>query len=220
MRLIVWVYLQLRHNPLVTLFAGGLIVWAVEQFAQASLNSRGWSGFSVLLLAIVAALLIFQATSQLIYRLLPRNPAVIGPAPAPHRGMILLLGRSDSTQAAVEAHPDLEHLWLIVTAQSNDEMEKLRYQLPGRVVTSREWIHHPYDQRECANAVERAVSHAATQQMQVDELICDLTGGTVAMSIGAYQACQRLGLATQMVTARYDKERKHPVPGPIIALSQ
>lgn len=219
MRPIIWTYLQLRYNPLVTLFVGGLAVWGVEQIAADFLRSRGWSGLAVLLVAIVTALLLFQAASQLLYRLLPRNRPATGPAPTPCRGMILLLGRAETTQAAVEAHPGLEHLWLVVTDQSNEEMEKLRYRLSGRIVTSREWIHRPYDQAECANAVERAVSHAATQQMDMDDLICDLTGGTVAMSIGAFQACQRLGIATQMVTARYDKERKRPIIGPVIALS-
>lgn len=220
MRLLVWVYLQLRYNPLVALFVGGLAVWAVEKIAEDFLRSRGWSGLAVLMAAIVAVLLLFEGLSQLLYRLLPRNPSVLGPSPTPRRGMVLLLSRVDTALAAVTAHPDLEHLWLIVTAQSNDEMAKLGFRLSGRIVTLREWIHNPYDQNECANAVERAVSHAATQDLSVDELICDLTGGTVAMSIGAFQACQRLGLDAQMVTARYDRERKHPVPGPVIALSQ
>ncbi|MFZ1753945.1 MAG: hypothetical protein WAU10_09385 [Caldilineaceae bacterium] len=219
MRLIVWIYLQLRYNPLVALFVGGLAVWAVEKIAEDFLRNRGWSGLAVLLIAIVMTLLFFQAGSQLFYHLIPRNQPASGPAPTPRRGMILLLGRAETAQAAAEAHPDLEHLWLIVTAQSNDEMEKLRYRLSGRIVTLREWIHNPYDQTECANAVDRSVSHAATQGITGEDLICDLTGGTVAMTIGAFQACQRLALDTQMVTAGYDKERKHPVPGPVIALT-
>lgn len=218
MRFITWIYLQLRHNTLVTFFIGGLIIWGVEQFASDFVRSRGWTGFALFVVAIALALLVFQAGRDLLYRLLPRDRPPAGPSPSPHRGMILLLGRADAALFALDHHPNLDYLWMVVTARSRDEVEAMSPRLPGRVVTSREWIHNAYDQGECANAVERAVSHARTLGLTADDLICDLTGGTTAMTVGAFQACQQAGIAAQMVTARYDKERKHPVPDAVIAL--
>ncbi len=218
MRPITWTYLQLRYNTLVSFVIGGLIIWGVEQFANDFLRSRGWVGFGIFVGSIALALLVFAAGRDLLYRLVPRDKPVSGPPPTPHRGMILLLGRADVALFAIHHHPNLEYVWLVVTTRSQGEVETMQHRMPGRLVASREWVHNAYDQNECTNAIERAISHARNLGLEMDDLICDLTGGTTTMTLGAFQACQQTHLAAQMVTARYDRELKRPVPEAVIAL--
>ncbi|RIK39201.1 MAG: hypothetical protein DCC55_18805 [Chloroflexi bacterium] len=42
--------------------------------------------------------------------------------------------------------------------------------------------------------------------VSLGELICDITGGTTAMTVGAFATCIRSGVAVQMMPGVFDKQ--------------
>ena len=215
-------YFNLRYNGLLVLIIGGLVQWVVGFGAQEYLRWLGWVGAILwggsVTLTIVAVVILYQISLGLIKRIwsLPVNTQT--PSPSPRRGMIMLLGRTEYALAALQPHPRLEHLWLVVTDVTNPRVVELGIKLSGRIVTLREWVNDVYRPSDCADAVQKAVSEAKAMGFPIEELICDVTGGTTVMTVGAFQRCIELGVDIQMVTARYTKEGDSPVPDKVISV--
>lgn len=215
-------YFNLRHNGLLVLIAGGLVQWAVGFGAEEYLKGQGWIGPFLwggsVIIALVVGILLYQVILALTRRIWSRPVTTITPTPSPRRGMIMLLGRTEYAVVALQPHPNLEQLWYVVTDVTNPRIIELASQMSGRIVTLREWVNDVYRPTDCAQAIEKAYSEAQAMGFNEQELICDVTGGTTAMTVGAFQICQSLGIDIQMVTARYTEEGDHPVPDKVIAV--
>ncbi len=211
-------YILIRYNPLLTFFLGVVLAWALEETAQQFIDTRGLFGLFLAVAGAVALILLIQAIISAIRHLRAEPRPSMGEPPGTRRGLILLYSNADTARKAIDHHRSrLDYIWFIVTEQSSSRLEALFPHL-STFVTAREWVHDPFQPRETQNAVERATSHAANFGLKSDNLICDITGGTTAMTVGALQACQSTGIALQMVTARYDPELKGPVPLDLIRI--
>jgi hypothetical protein len=116
-------------------------------------------------------------------------------------------------------HTALEFVWFIVSLRTQG--------MPGRLWQETAALNHddqlvldPWRPAETANAVQRAISHAMTLGMRMDDVICDITGGTTAMTYGAVLACQQAGVALEMVPAEYDTTLGALAPLGVILLEE
>lgn len=197
---------QLRYNALLTFTLGAIVGGAVEYYVGNLIDRYSfWAPLSLLLL-IVAAALAYRGLSALLRTLRPPPAILMGERPRPAHGLILLLGggsRVTAAQAYAFHRPTLQRVWFVVTDLTQpiaDELARQWAPLP----THRQAVENPFRPAETANAVERAVSHARALGLATPALVCDITGGTTAMTVGALQACLRHQLAMEMTPGRYD----------------
>ncbi|MEZ4683700.1 MAG: hypothetical protein R2932_56770 [Caldilineaceae bacterium] len=213
------VYLQLRYDALLVFVIVNVITWFfTQQLGDYWDAKRYWS----LLWAIVmpmAIVLLLRTVIWLARRLRNKPAAAVGQSPRVTRGLIVLYGRQEVVQMAIHHHRDrLEFVWFILTEQTNAEFEKLPAHWWGRAIGTPELVHDHYLPTETENAVERALSHAAVLGIDSQELTCDVTGGTKAMTVGAFTAALLHDLPLQMTPARHDQERRATAPLPPIAI--
>lgn len=201
---------RLRRNPVITLVIGALLGWALENFFTWLFAQRGVPGILVLLAALLAAILLFQSARWLWQRLLPSPKILVGVPPRPHRGLILLFSNEVTFAKAVAHHYEhLAHLWLIVTPEAAEKARAAASALTG-VTVYEQPVRTAWNPDDTALAVRRAFEHATDLGLRHDDLICDVTGGTKPMTIGATVACMAQDLKVQMVAAKYDEDLKHP----------
>jgi len=207
------IYLQIRYNPLLSFVIGGLSAWALDQVAGQFFTRAGVFGIVAALVSVILTVLLYQVVLWAIRRLLPAPTPRVGVAPAPHRGLILLFGRTETALKAIEPHRNrLDFIWWVVTDKTAEELRLMRNHWWGSATATPELVHDEFSPGETENAVARAISHAAVLGLKPADLICDITGGTKAMTVGAFAAGLQQSVALQIVPARYDKERKSPVP--------
>jgi len=125
---------------------------------------------------------------------------------------------------AVEHHRyHLRYLCLIVT---DEAMATARTWVQtgkddGRfaeVQVREEQIIGAWDPDEVLLAIGRAIRQGEDLGLTKADLICDVTGGTKAMTTGAIMACLAEGLLVQMVPAKYDEQLNVLRPGEVIQL--
>lgn len=202
-------YLQLRYNALLVFIVLGIASWGLEQIASDLWLTRG--GWGLLWAAVIplGLVLLFRLTVWAWGWLFGKPAPPMGKTPTPRRAMIILYGREAVVKIALQAHrASLDLVWFIVTAETQAEYAQLPNHWWGKAVGTLELVHDHYLPDETRNAVERAISHAAVHGIAPADLICDLTGGTKAMTIGAFAACMEYGVAVQMTPALYDQARK------------
>jgi hypothetical protein len=134
----------------------------------------------------------------------------MGRRPDPARGLILVLGGGsrDTAPKACEVHQrTLERIWLVVTDRTVAVAGDLERQWAG-MRCHRQAVENHFNPAESAGAVRRAVDHARTLGLPAEALICDVTGGTTAMTVGAMRGCLAEGVRMQMVPGGYDEVLK------------
>lgn len=217
------IYLELSHNSLLTFVLVSLGAWLVERVANFVLDNLGlptaqrvieryWNpqsavGLLIGIVATVLAVLLYRALIWL-FRRIGYQRREIGPQPPVRRGLIVLYGREVTARRAILHHRQrLEFIWFILTKQTKEEFDRLPAHWWGRAIAVQEIVLDPYKPAEASQAVENAVVHAEIHRVPVEELICDITGGTTAMTVGAFATCIRSGVAVQMVPGVFDKQR-------------
>ncbi|MEZ4726039.1 MAG: hypothetical protein R3E79_02770 [Caldilineaceae bacterium] len=201
---------QLQRNLILTFVIGAFLGWALENtFAQA-LALQGLAGVVGLLLVLVAAVLIYLIGRNLFTRLFPAPKILVGIPPEKRRGVILLFSNEETLRKAVDHHhPALQHLWLIVTPQAKEKAQAVIATL-DEIEIFEQPVRTPWNPDDTALAVRRALEHAYDLDYRRADLICDVTGGTKPMTIGAAVACMAQELTVQMVAARYNEYLQDP----------
>ena len=217
-------YNYLKHMPEVTLIAGVFFGWYLQANVFESWLPKLGLGGPIWPLVIFSLLIGGWVGGRILYdrrRIRKSKKIVLGPQPQPRRGLILLLGRHEApAQMAIEHHrPKLEFVWIIVTLRTRGTTTRLWRELAS-VDYDDQLVLDPWRPAETANAVERALSHARNQGLTADDIICDITGGTTAMTYGAIIACQREGIALEMVPAEYDTTLGALTPLGVISLEE
>jgi len=195
---------RIANTPLVFLYAI-IVTFVTEQLLTGMSQALAVPPFFLALLAILFLGGAYFLLTALMRLLRPPRTIPMGERPAPRRGLILLLGgRSDESGPwAIDHHRStLEQLWLLTTDRTEAVAQRLKRQYSD-LRTHQEEVTHHLRPKDTANAVSRAVSHAASLGLSPADLICDVTGGTSAMTAGAILACLELGLDAQMVAASY-----------------
>lgn len=213
------VYLQLRYDALLAFVIVNVISWFFGQ----QLGGYWSAGhYGSLLWAIVTPVVVVLLLRTLLwlYRRWRRGAQIaLGASPRITRGLIVLYGRQDVVQTAVNHHRDrLQFVWFILTQETEKEFKQLHSHWWGSAVGTPIIVHDPYLPTETENAIVRALSHARVLGIDNHELTCDVTGGTKAMTVGAFTAALLNDLPLQMTPARYDQERKALGPLPPIAI--
>jgi hypothetical protein len=207
MRILHLLYHQLRYNPLLIFALGAVAGGTVEYYIGELIDAYGlWAPLSIVAGAVLAGAG-YLGLVQLVRRLAAPPAINMGRRPDPARGLILLLGgRSRETAPkACEVHQaTLERVWLVVTDLTAAVAVDLEHQWPG-VRCHRQEVENQFNPVESAGALRRAVDHARTLGLPVEALICDVTGGTTAMTVGAMHGCLAAGVRMQMVPGSYDE---------------
>lgn len=220
------IYLEIRHNSIITFVLITLAAWLLEQLANLATGQgtvQFWSQsnllrLAVLVLATLLAVLLVRGGIAL-WRRLRQVDQVVGIAPPQRRGLILLFGREATARKAIEHHRNqLEFIWFILTEQTKAEFDQLPANWWGRAVAIPELLLHPYRPEEIGQRIANTVEHAEALKLAPSDLICDVTGGTTAMTIGAFAACVRHDVQVQMVPALYDQARNALQPLPPILI--
>ena len=219
------IYLRkLWHHPLIAIVVGTMVVWGLENYYAQLLREEGqWSLFT-LAAVVITVVLLFGGLRALWRRYAPQPKLLLGAPPAPHAGLILLFSNPVTATKAVEHHRyHLRYLCLIVTDES---MVLARAwvqerQADGRFATVQvreEQIIGAWDPDEVMLAIGRAIRQGEDLGLIKTDLICDVTGGTKAMTTGAVMACLAEEILVQMVPAKYDEGLKVLRPGEVIQL--
>jgi hypothetical protein len=215
-----FLYLRLRYDPLFTFVAGALAAGLIQIASGNAIQRYGVLGILAAVVVVVLLWLAYRALLWLANKLMPPLRLPVGKLPTPRAGLIMLLGRnSDATgPVAMEQHRSrLEHVWVIATDFTAPLVGELRRKARPALLHQEDVVNH-WEPPECNNAVQRAVSHAQVLGIGRDNLICDVTGGTSAMTAGALEACLALGLAAQMVAGRYGDAPGQVTPLGVIEL--
>lgn len=213
-------YLRLRYDPLLTFVLGALAAGIIQIVSGNALKQYGALGLLAVLVTVALAFLLYRAILWLIHKLLPPPRYPIGDAPDARKGLIMVLGgssRETGPEAITHHLPRLEHVWFVVTDRTIPLVDNLK-KTAHPALTHQEDVVNYWEPPECNNAVQRAISHARVLGIDVHDLICDVTGGTTAMTAGAIEACLTQDVAAQMVAARYDDALKAVTPIAVIEL--
>jgi len=200
-------YAGLRRNVILTFFLGALLAWSVDTLFSQLLTAWGLSGLATLIFALLVSLVLFQGLRLLLGYLLPSPKILHGQAPRPCAGLILLYSNHQTCQKAIRFHQEkLKYLWLIVTPESSVKLAETPPDVPNRVTRFEQKVLNAWDLDETALAVRRALEHATDLTLSRADLICDVTGGTKTMTIGAMITCIAEALKVQMVPGQYNED--------------
>lgn len=216
---------QVLYNTLFTFMMGTIIGGTFEFYIGDWIDAFGvWAPILAIIVVVVGGIA-FVGVIRLSQRYLLRRTINLGTPPPQdrYRGLILLLGggsRSTAPVAILHHQTKVARIWLIHTDFTKEIGEELqrRWQTTERNVHLLDVEHH-YDPRQTALAITRAVDHGNQYKLFPQEIICDITGGTTAMTVGAIKGCQVHQLDMQMVTAYHDADLRAEGPLGVISLS-
>lgn len=208
-------YRYLRYNTLVTLLLGAVVGGTLENYIGNLMDRQGLLGPLQLLVLIVVVAMVYRGLLSLIKRILPSPLIALGERPSPRKGLLLFLGGGSRETAlkALELHrPQLQYVWFAVTDRTDDIATDLKHILDGWHINCRNIpIEHHYNPAESAQVVHEAVSRAVNVlKFSRKDIICDVTGGTTAMTVGAVKGCLEQQIAMQMTPAQYDETLQRP----------
>lgn len=206
------------HRSIPLYLLGTMAVTLLIQFAVDWVNDPGvWqASYTLTLFVLLLTLLAFgvvwyQSRPKRIYLLDERKPQ-------PCEGLILLISQTEgAAPAAIAFHQErLRHCWLLTTPQSTKTaavlMEKFR--------DSSICFHYGSDYEVCfddAASTHRVVrrileTELPAQQLQTDNVIADITGGSKPMTAGMFIASLTRQVALQYIVAQKDTTGR-AVPG-------
>lgn len=126
--------------------------------------------------------------------------------PLERRGLILLVSKEDTSQAAIKWHERrLEWCWLICSAQTEAVAEKLRRRLEqDGMHAEKKTVADAFDAVAVKNIVE-GIYASLPNGLKETDVILDFTGMPTPASVGAVLACLNDERSIQYVPAEYDK---------------
>jgi hypothetical protein len=213
-------YVRFRSYTILNFILGGLLGWAIQESAdQLSLLER-WIWFFSLVIFLILAFLLVPPLEGWFRRLFSPDIPPMGQKPEPHRGLIVLVSNEETLLNAVEYHrPALQYLLCVVTDFKQSLYERLNSQLQIRGLRVHPvYMHDAYDPTEAATAVANCLTWAMAKGLLKEEIICDVTGGTSIMTVGAVTQCQQEGVAMQVVIATYVDETPRPLHPVLVTL--
>lgn len=223
-------FLRIRSYAALNFLIGSLVGIYLEQAVLQASAQRGWlTVFALLAVGIMAYLFVPPVEAWVRKQMAGATPPM-GDKPRRRAGLILLLSNAITANNAIEhhaAHNTLRTVQFIVTDHTRELFDELKPVLMTRGLSVRpEYMDDPYDPAEAAAAVGNCINWALRKGLNLSDLICDVTGGTSVMTVGAAAECQRAGrqIDVQVVTASYEQGRPlrplHPVIVPIAAFER
>ncbi|MBX3016108.1 MAG: hypothetical protein KF832_31590 [Caldilineaceae bacterium] len=215
---------KLWQHPVIALVVGTMVVWALENYYAQLWQAERYGRLFTLAAVVVTVVILYQVSRALWRRYGPQPKLLLGTPPEPHAGLILLFSNAVTAAKAVEHHRyHLRYLCLIVTTEAITAARTWAQtgKDDGRFVevqVREEQIIGAWDPDEVMLAVGRAIRQGEDLGLAKADLICDVTGGTKAMTTGAIMACLAEGLLVQMVSAKYNEGLKVLGPGEVIQL--
>ncbi|MCB9139693.1 MAG: hypothetical protein H6642_15230 [Caldilineaceae bacterium] len=212
-------YLQIRYSAILAFIVGVLLGWGFEYITGRLEAQAGWRGtlsvFGLLIALIVCVILIAAVQEQWKMK---RASNDVGTPPSPRRGLILLLSNVKTARSAIDYHRDhLEVVWFVVTKKSITLLDDLHGDL-AHIDFDTKPIQDEWRPAETANAIQSAMLDARVQGLALSDLVCDITGGTKPMSIGAFYACRAFHIEVEVTPGIYGSDLKPDAPITPIAL--
>lgn len=178
----------------------------------------GWGAVAALALATVAFVYAYSAGESR-RRARDLGPLTYFSQPEQRRGLIFLFSREDTLREAIAYHrPALEHCWLLVTPQMQDQAGQAMGHFADLSFTL-----HPlasrYDSQGVYQTVRDIYRHEAPRLgLTSSEIIADITGGTKPMTMGLIVACLEGEYPIQHVPTAFDAAGKPTGPLPPIQI--
>lgn len=202
-------YTMLKRNALLSFTLGGICAWALGKWLDNLFQTSGIPGIVTLTLSVLGAVLLFHLVRFLLRWILPEPKIFLGTPPPQQQGLITLYSKNATLFKAIEYHHEkLTHLWLVVTPESQELAQKTMEELALSYTKLKVYMEPTataWNPDDTALAVQRALTHAADESVRKADLICDITGGTKTMTIGAMVTCMAERVRTQMVPGEYGK---------------
>lgn len=145
-----------------------------------------------------------------------RQPSVSEQEPRPRAGLIMTVGpgsldKRNNTTAFDRLlwHVQPTHVVLVGTGKT-EEMYPI-FEQKAKSVAKQPWLAHLTVDPD---AIDLSGLRAAFHQLQAqkvarDDIVVDITGGTLSMSLSAYFGAQECGLETQLI--QQDRDRFHVI---------
>ncbi|MFZ5917318.1 MAG: hypothetical protein ACOYZ7_10320 [Chloroflexota bacterium] len=200
-----------------------LVALLVNVFTEALTAWGGlWLGWgAVAALAVATFTFVYAyAASESRRRARHLGPLADFARPARRRGLIFLLSREDTLREAIAYHrPRLEHCWLLVTPEMQDQARQVMSHYPDLSFTL-----HPltgrYDSQSCYQTVRDIYHHEAPRLgLEPSEVIADITGGTKPLTLGLIVACLEGQYPLQHVPTAFDAAGQPGGPLPPIQIA-
>ncbi len=230
MQLIRLFLLRIRSYAALNFFIGSLVGIYIEQFVLQFSEQRGWITLFSILLLIALAFVAVPPLDAWLRTIIAGETPPMGEKPAHRQALIVLLSNEETAYNAINYHSErniLRTVLFVVTDRSQALFDKMKPTLTARGLQVRpEYMDDAYDPAEAAAAVNNCVTWALRKGLNLDDMICDVTGGTSIMTVGAAAECQRSQrqIEVQVVKASYDETGRprplHPVIVPIAAFGQ
>ena len=209
----------LQQNRYIGFVLVAFLSWAIEARFSQTFNESGAWGVVKFLAVVLAPVLLVVLGHRLWQELRPSRSVLVGKMPPAQPGLIFLYSNKETLRKAVAHHrPKLQRLWLIVTTQTGDEASQMVRELELTGMADAQTVQNFWEPDETAAAIRRVVQHAADVGLRRSGLICDITGGTKSMTIGAIAACASERIRIEMVPAEYTADRRPKKPLDVIEL--
>ena len=192
----------------------GPVVSAVLVALLVNILTEALTAWGGLLLAWIAVAALALVTVAFVYAYAAgesrRRARDFGPLtdfaqPDKRRGLIFLFSREDTLREAIAYHsPTLEHCWLLVTPEMQDQAGQAVGHFSGVSFTLHA-LGSRYDSQGCYQAVRDIYRHEAPRLgLAPSEVIADITGGTKPMTLGLIVACLEGAYPVQHVPTAFN----------------
>ncbi|MEW6716435.1 MAG: hypothetical protein AB1345_02870 [Chloroflexota bacterium] len=177
----------------------------------------GWFFIFLLIIATTGFVIAYNQK----YHQWRRNIGPIADIESPRKfeGLIAIFSRKDTLLEAIEHHlPELKHCWLIVTP----EMQAAAGATTANILDVRFSIlpiTNLYNTQACYEIV-RHIYNIGTRDLDIEpeNVIADITGGTKPMTMGMIVACLEGGFPIEHIPTKYDSTGKPLGPLPPIEI--
>ena len=202
------IYIHFRNSPPIIFALGAVSSFAIERLlTQYSTRLGVFQTILAAIILVILAYVLYQLIVYLLGRLFAKEPLPIGENPDKHKALLLLLGhRSDETASvAINYHlPELEMVWLLATEDTKPVGKKIESKFSQDVRFRYVDVADHLDPQATRASVLYATEQLHVLRYHNKDIICDITGGTSAMTAGAFLGVIEMDIDLEMVPATYD----------------
>jgi len=128
------------------------------------------------------------------------------------RGLIFTVGKPPDIVRIALRRQRPEYLALICSDWTEDVANQLRREFDFDEDHFKKEIIDPWNINEIRSKTEIILSWLAEKGLRPEEIVADITGGTVTMSVGVFSATEEKRIDSQYIRSQYDEKNK-PIPG-------
>lgn len=189
----------------------GVLSNAAYALLISALGTTGWALTGLITGVLAIFLLCVWGFAKVVARM-GRPLSVHTRVPVKHKGLILLVSRSEPCEKAIAHHmPILQQVWLLCSVQTLPIAQQIQNANPGLLVNDPLVVNDPYNPMEVKGWIEEIYASLPSGWGESD-LIADYTGMTAHCSVGVALACLSPTRHLQYTPAVLDENRNPTGP--------